>query len=350
MATNSSATNKRKVIVYYYSFLQHNCLILSGFKELERERKINLKIICSYGNERMDLLPFPEIIEAEIDGLIVAFDMLDGYGFDFEKVSSYLLNVDYYFKRSFSDNQNKRFSPYVRNKIYPISLNWNVSFFLNPLEWKNTNYIKTLMRKIVFRNDISYYEKRSKIKKNTILFMCRLWDEKGTEIKNSEDLALERKQINETRINIIRTLKRKYGSYFTGGVEDSEVSRELCPDLILSRKITNRRNYMRIMRESAICIATTGLHQSIGWKFAEYVASGKAIVSEPLKYDVIGDLKSGENYLTFSTTKECINAVDKLLLNAELYDSMCKANQTYYYNYQRPDKQMEYVLDIVKKS
>lgn len=39
---------------------------------------------------------------------------------------------------------------------------------------------------------------------------------------------------------------------------------------------------MRLMKQSRICIATTGLHDSIGWKFAEYVVAGRTIVIEPL--------------------------------------------------------------------
>ena len=103
------------------------------------------------------------------------------------------------------------------------------------------------------------------------------------------------------------------------------------------------------MRKSSICIASTGLFNSIGWKLAEYVAAGKAIVSENLNYQVIGDFTEGVNYLGYDSIKQCVDAVDKLYTNPELIEKMRKENKKYYYNYQRPDKQMEYVLKLIKE-
>lgn len=47
-----------------------------------------------------------------------------------------------------------------------------------------------------------------------------------------------------------------------------------------------------MVKESDICITTTGLHRSIGWKFAEYIAASKAIVTEKLNYSPGTELKA----------------------------------------------------------
>lgn len=342
-----------KVKLYLHSFLQHNALIVTGFHELEKQGKIELQIIgCNDGKGQGKELPFPSIIEAEINNqFVVAFDMIDGYEFDFEKVERYLDTVDFYFKRSFSQKKNEAFSEKNRTKIYPISLNWNISYFTNPLEWTGeTSALKTFLKKIILRNDICYYERTSVEKEGTVLFMCRLWDPDGDDIKGSSLLQMERKTINEMRISIIRKLKERYGDSFFGGVENSPIAQRLCPDLILPKSYTNRRKYMRLMKQSSVCVATTGLHGSIGWKLAEYVVAGKAIVTEPLCYNIIGDFTSGKNYLEFTDADECVASVEKLLVDRKLRNLMSQNNREYYSNFARPDRQVAYALELVGKA
>ena len=64
-----------------------------------------------------------------------------------------------------------------------------------------------------------------------------------------------------------------------------------------------------MVKESDICITTTGLHRSIGWKFAEYIAASKAIVTEKLNYSPGTELKANTNFLEFDTSEELINQV-----------------------------------------
>lgn len=332
-----------------YSRLQHNAMIVAGFHELEKQKVVKLQIVISENGSQIRNLPFYDIIEAVInEKLVIAFDMLDGYCFDVEKVDKYLKEVNYYFKRSFSTECNQCFSEDNRKKIFPLSFNWNVSYFMNPIEWDKSFHgvLKCFIRKLIFRNDLNYYEKQKKQTKNLVLFMCRLWDPAEHDASASPELSEERIIINKTRIEILRKLQSVYGSKFIGGVEDSKISRELCPDLILPSWITNRRKYINIMKHASVCIATTGLHQSIGWKFAEYVAAGKAIVTEPLCYEVIGDFKSGVNYLTFNNADECVNAEETILGDKNLLQQMQKSNREYYFNFARPERQIQYALSV----
>ena len=91
--------------------------------------------------------------------------------------------------------------------------------------------------------------------------------------------------------------------------------------------ICEKQNYMRIMKKSDICIATTGLHESIGWKMGEYVAAARGIVSEKLNYRVPGNFKEEKNYLVFSNIDECIDAVDRLYTSPSTLYQMKKNNE-----------------------
>jgi hypothetical protein len=86
-----------------------------------------------------------------------------------------------------------------------------------------------------------------------------------------------------------------------------------------------------------VCIATRGLLDSTGWKFAEYLAKGRAIVSEPMRFEATGDLREGQNYITFSTPEECVNGVDRLLADSAYRNGMMAENQRYFSAYVRPE-------------
>lgn len=334
------------VKLFVYSRLGHNRMILTGFRELERQKKIKLTIVQKY-NKVDECLLGQDIVEGLINNKTkIAFDMHDGYGYSLDDMDSYIKTVDFYFKRSFSSQQNKKLSAESQSKIYPLSFNWDVGYFTNPMEWEGgLSNIKTLIKKFIYRNDIKYYEKPEKKTSNKIMFMCRLWSTDEEDLP--QYLIEERKEINNTRIQIIKNLKDIYGDDFIGGLEDSKFTRENCPELILPSYLTKKPNYIKAMKQSSICIASTGLHKSIGWKFAEYVASGKAIVTEKLNYEVIGDFKPNKNYLEYSTVDECLLAVEKLYNNSELIKEIENNNRHYYFEYARPDKQMEYVVNTI---
>jgi hypothetical protein len=94
---------------------------------------------------------------------------------------------------------------------------------------------------------------------------------------------------------------------------------------------------MATMRSHPICVATTGLHGSIGWKLAEYVAFSKAIVTEKLHYSVTGDFGPNRNYLEFASPEDCAAAAVRLVEDRDLREALMLNNAAYYRAYVRPD-------------
>ena len=107
--------------------------------------------------------------------------------------------------------------------------------------------------------------------------MTQLWDPSHVDDNKKK---IERKTINDNRIELIKTLRKKYGTNFIGGLRESKYSKKYYSDLIVDKQFTNKNNYLKIIKTTDICITTTGLEGSFGWKFAEYVAASRAIVSE----------------------------------------------------------------------
>jgi hypothetical protein len=169
-----------------------------------------------------------------------------------------------------------------------------------------------------------------------ILFLVTAYDPDDHPDRSAAK-AEERYQINETRASCLRLLKQALGPRFFGGFDRNPYTLERYPDLVVPRAVTAQGSYIETMRSYPICVATTGLHDSIGWKLAEYVAFGKAIVSEKLNYEVPGEFAPERNYLEFSSAEECVVAAERLLEDAGLRKAMMTSNTRYYEAYVRPD-------------
>ena len=155
-----------------------------------------------------------------------------------------------------------------------------------------------------------------------ILYSTRLW--KGHD------------ELNESRIMLAYKLREHFDGAIAG-VSDSPLSRKLCPDLILPHKVTRRKNFIDLINCSAVCITTTGLWNSTGWRFGEFVSAGKAILSEPLHFKVPGDFQEGKNYLAFSSIDDALCKCEMLLRDPYKRMAMEIQNLDYYFQYLKPD-------------
>jgi len=150
--------------------------------------------------------------------------------------------------------------------------------------------------------------------------------------------AEERMQINEMRAACIRALRTEFGRHFFGGFVPSGYARKHFKDeLIREPELAAKKNYLRLLEAHPICVATTGLHGSIGGKFAEYVCLSKAILSERLNFSVPGALREGDNYLQFATVDECVEQARRLFVDRELRQRLMSHNARYYHAFLRPD-------------
>jgi hypothetical protein len=179
----------------------------------------------------------------------------------------------------------------------------------------------------------------------SVLFMARAWDPKEI-ADHSPDRIQQREELNEMRARCIRALRRAFGTQFFGGLQHTPFAVNSYPDLLIpSPALSSKRRYIQLVRQYPICIATAGLHESNGWKLAEYVALSRAIVSEPLRYTVTGNFLPTQNYLEFRSPEECVSQVSLLLENSELRDSMIKRNWEYYETYLRPDMLVDRLIE-----
>lgn len=326
----------------------HLSEILTGFLILKEKGEIQFSYEFAPRFEKEH--PYLSILFAEINGKKVVFDMMDGYDFSFEEIEEILSGCDYYFKRSFSSEQNLKFSGENRKKIIPWGLNYHVTCQNNPLDQKKgfREWKENLFQMAANGAKRSYFTperfegKPEYRKENKILFLARLWEPIG-ESKIDE----ERMMINKTRIELLRKLKKEYGNRLMGGLQFSACSRKIAPELVVPVSVTRRKQFLNTIKASDICIGTMGLFGSIGWKTAEYVAASRAIVNETLHYELPGDFSDGKNYLEFASVEQCMEQVSYLMEHPERIYEIKQENEAYYQTFVRPDQKMRRALRMI---
>ena len=302
--------------------------ILAGFTLLAKRRELTLRVQdVRQGNS----LAREALLETEIDGRTVVFDLMDGYFYnDPAAVLALFQRADVVFKRSFSEEKNRQFPGDISAKLRPLGLNYYVTCPGSPLEAE--------------RSAKSRLKQWALSKKPRILFLTRLWDPEEPAVQQYPELQAEWRQVNADRIELLHRLQSAFPAQFTGGVSDNACARRQCPELILPDKLTGKRAYLHRMQHTEICVASTGLHGSTGWKLAEYVAAGRAIVTEPLRYTLPGGFEEGKNYKTYTSPAECEAQLRQLLADPAAILAMAQHNAAYYQTWLRPEQQVRQAL------
>ncbi len=99
-----------------------------------------------------------------------------------------------------------------------------------------------------------------------------------------------------------------------------------------------------MIRKTTVAVYTRGLHDSLAFKLAEYLAAGVCIVSDPFKHRLPVDLVPGVHYLPFTTHDECIRQCRRLLDNPTEAQRMRAANVRYYRDWVEPQAHIRDLL------
>jgi hypothetical protein len=280
--------------------------------------------------------------------LTLHFDMHDACDIDPRNLDA----CDFYFKRSYSGAY-LQCLPRGREKVLPYGFNYHVlpdtadgfavrralrmpgrlaekvSWIREALDSRDLTRFHSRTRELHALPDYAVEPK--------VLFLATAYDPHDNPDRSPQKVQ-ERRQLNDTRAQCIRLLRKELGARFLGGFNHNAHTVEQYKDcLVDDASITDKKRYLLTRRSFPICVATTGLHGSNGWKLAEYVACAKAIVSERLVYEVPGPFMADRNYLEFAKPEQCVEQALRLVADRTLCNEMMTANNLYYRGYQRPD-------------
>jgi hypothetical protein len=342
---------------------RHLQQLYTGFFLLSKMGLIKLKQVIKKGLQIDDSKPqhLRDSFEAHLD-LVLNADINVHYDtHDSREINeSSFHKSDFYFKRSFSK---KRILNDKKNstKLQPLGLYYPVhastldkyaiqrSFFLergvSRLGGFKSN--ETVGRFKFLPNVANMWSVPDCNIEAAALFMVAAWDPLSQPDRSMEKIQ-EREFINEMRANCIKLLRKEFGERFYGGFIHTDFAKKRYPDCLMpDNKLSSKKNYIKLLKSYPICVATTGLHGSIGAKLAEYVAFSKAIVSEKLNYFVPGNFENGNNFLEFSKPEECVNRVERLFSDKELRIFLMRNNEIYYNCFSRPDSMVLNTIRLV---
>lgn len=350
-------------LIYGNRTEMHLSQIFAGFQILKENKIIILETVYDplYIKNNYN---HSVVIEARVGGKVICYDLADGYQsfHNLERFDEILEDVFLYFKRSSSEKYNRN----LRNKtkIRPLGLNYQVSAPHNPFDkfYKKRNenivisYLNYLRSYKRFHHQYFYqkFEHKPNLSESyRLLYNVRLYNKdnikcdaisKAYPALNSDEVndvykrwRNDLEEVTVQRIETVRSLKNHFGSLFEGGISKDEFSIKVAPDLLISNQKSNKFCFMDEVKKNYICISTRGLHHSIGWKFAEYVAASKAILTDNLEYELPGNFKKGQNYVEFGDSQELLRKAEFLLNNISLVHEIETNNQTYYNQYLNPE-------------
>jgi len=337
-----------------HSIQTHLQQVYAGFLILHRSGRVRLSQRVVHeraprtGPQHLREAPDYQL-RVTLDGSIALnYDVHDSWEIDEER----LAGVDMYFKRSYAPERVSSLRPELRAKVRPLGLNYAVfpdgvdpfGFARGLRLARGAHRVVEAARAIGLTDAFAFTPRVSAMsappdheRALRVLFMVRSFDPHDVPDRSDEKID-ERLAINEARAECIRALRSELGERFYGGFVHTPHAVRHYPQLLVPEASRGTKGrYIDLLRSFPICVATTGIHGSIGWKFAEYVAFSKAIVSEPLRYQATGDLAAGRNYLEFSSVDECVASIARLIQDRELCSHLMANNAAYYQRYLRPD-------------
>lgn len=210
-------------------------------------------------------------------------------------------------------------------------------------------YLKDYLYTNVRRRPIELYERKEAVVKNYIFHASTLWYNQ-----------FAAKSTNKYRGDFLITCK-EVGMIIEGGlfyIGDSPVVLSEMPDYPNYKKIYkdfiyNKRlsinDYILKTKQSVFVFNTPSVCECHGWKLAEYLCMGKAIISTPLTREMPYPLKHGENIHFVRTKEELYDAVVKIKTDNTYRERLEKGAREYYEKWLAPNVVITRLIEIAYK-
>ncbi len=341
-----------KITVYPLSFNSHVRQVLVGFVRLAEQGAIEVRFAADaykrFGVRPRHFLDDARLCAvAELEGRRLVFDVHDTSDI-YEPLHA---TADLYFKRSYSSalhGDDRKIRPYGLNYGVEADRPWPTGAWLALNFEPGRHRIREALRALKvppfphYEVDDLRGEPRPSRDPRAI-FLTRLWDPDDRADRPPERRE-ERRQISLMRVACVEALRKRFGERVTGGLQPNSYAKRHWPSLVADPSLCRRDRFLAQLDRHDVCIATDGLYGSVGWKFAEYVAKGRAIVTEPLRYELIGPIAPQTHYLEFEDPRKCVENVEALFDDEALRASMMRANAEYFQDYGLPERLVAHAL------
>jgi hypothetical protein len=317
--------------------LYHLSSILTGLSEVAKEGRLELRLepILDDTRKPLEAIAMRAVAVREGRAIEIVFEVYDRS----DRFEMPLLeHCDIYFKRSFFEPDIRDLDPELQPKVVPFGFNYACRSMagetrLRGLDLDGRDFLNRYLLERPFE---SFEQGPDTAVSPSIVFQTRAWP--------PESISDDADEVNESRVRIIRALRKAFPGRFHGGFVHSDFACRRYPEL-LSEHPSAESAYVRLVKQRLIGISTHGLHYSVPFKVPEYLAASITVVSEPLRNGFPAPFVEGQHFLAFREPEECIAQCDRILSDAHLSVGLREASWQYYQTEIRPAQHVANVLD-----
>lgn len=282
-----------------------------------------------------DLEDFPNVIEAVYD------------------------SVDLYAKVNVRNIDRNRDKIFVLGPSFGISIfsfvetlklgvaNWFKSRRCLPPQTSFIAFVKNYLFSSIRRLPMECYVPGKSVS-NYLFSMHTLWYDKFTA-----------ENTNRFREYYMRIARNYFGTGFEGGffyiptsTPENEFPqykkyKETLGDFITTRRITYEK-YVEKTKRSAFVFNTPAVGGCLGWKMAEYLAFGKAMISTPIVREMPFEFVAWRDYIPVTDERDIENAILILKKDTRLRTHLETNARNYFERYLEPSKVIIRLIDYLK--
>lgn len=207
------------------------------------------------------------------------------------------------------------------------------------------NYLYTFIR----RRSISYYERKTDIRGNYIFHASTLWYNNFAKTDTNYWRGEYLKACKKAGIEI------EGGLYYIGDLPsvlaempDYPKYKEIYKDFIYDKRLP-MDDYIRKTKESVMVFNTPSVCGCHGWKLAEYLCMGKAIISTPFQREMPYPMEHGKNIHFVNTSQELYDAVVKISTDDEYRHQLEQGARDYYEKWVAPSRVVKRMVEACRQ-
>ena len=209
-------------------------------------------------------------------------------------------------------------------------------------------YLRDYLYTNVRRRPITQYETEVGVRQNYIFHASTLWYNKFASTDTNKFRGEFLKACQKAGLIVEGGLFYVEGPAVLAEMPDYPKYKEIYKDFIYDKRLS-MDDYIRKTKESVVVFNTPSVCECHGWKLAEYLCMGKAIISTPLTRVMPGEgLIHGVNVHFVKTPEEIYDAVVKINTDEGYRKKLEKGAREYYEKWLAPEKVITRLLECAK--
>ena len=208
------------------------------------------------------------------------------------------------------------------------------------------DYLRDYLYTNIRRRPIEAYECETEVRHNYIFHASTLWYNKFAATDTNMYRGEFLKACKKAGINIEGGLFYVNSDSVLQEMPDYPKYKEEYKDFIYESRLS-MDDYIRKTKESVVVFNTPSVCECHGWKLAEYLCMGKAIISTPLTREMPVPLEHGKHVHFVNSVDEIYDAVVKINSDEDYRKQLEEGARKYYDQWIAPEVVIQRLLDKV---